>query len=188
VYKSDKGGRLMHMTIHYWQYRLLVVVGLLVLAVPSAEAQMLGDTDIGNALTSSLLQTAQQRRHRRRIPVDPYMALIEQSEPDRYIRGLASHMDPLAGTSQQAMTSMASASMGGISVLSLPHIGFARALIRSNDKAPTLRNVLAISGVPVSSSSPGGSQATAMPHLGENGCTVSRPGLAMTSPELAFCH
>lgn len=74
---------------------LVVCVWFATQGAPAARAQMLDDSGLRSALTSSLLQTTQQK-HRRRISKDPYLALIEQSDPDRRLRELTSTVDPLS--------------------------------------------------------------------------------------------
>ncbi|WP_126876802.1 hypothetical protein [Paraburkholderia kururiensis] len=75
------------------------------LSAPAAEAQMIGDV-FRSPLTSSLLQTSQQRDRRRlHRSSDPYIALIEQSSPDAYLRRLQASSDPYsAATSAAALT------------------------------------------------------------------------------------
>ncbi|OAJ59409.1 hypothetical protein A6V36_27590 [Paraburkholderia ginsengiterrae] len=83
----------------YLAHGLVASAMISALGFPVAQAQMVGDSGLRSALTSSLLQTTQQK-HRRRISNDPYMALIAQSDPDRRLRELTSNTDPLSPTAQ----------------------------------------------------------------------------------------
>jgi hypothetical protein len=71
----------------------------------SAHAQMIGDT-FASPLTKSRLQTTTQRAQRRaHHSSDPYMAMIEQSSPDSYLRDIAASQDPLSVASQARLAS-----------------------------------------------------------------------------------
>ncbi|WP_146142609.1 MULTISPECIES: hypothetical protein [unclassified Paraburkholderia] len=85
-----------------------------------------------SALTSSLLQTTQQK-HRRRESNDPYMALIAPSDGDRRLRELMSTVDPLSPTAQitpsRMMLSSQLAAAGGVGALGSATSMQARALM-----------------------------------------------------------
>lgn len=60
--------------------RTVPALACLAVGARGAQAQMLGDLGNHSALTSSLVQTLSQKRHLR-ASTDPYMALIENSDP-----------------------------------------------------------------------------------------------------------
>jgi hypothetical protein len=104
------------MNLSAWLGRrgILASVAVAVVGVPSAEAQMIGDA-LRSPLTSSLLQTSQQRdRHRLHRSSDPYIALIEQSSPDAYLRRLQMSSDPYSATSAAALAALAPSPRAGM--------------------------------------------------------------------------
>ncbi len=143
-----------------------------------AQAQMVGDSGLRSALTSSLLQTTQQK-HRRRISNDPYMALIAQSDPDRRLRELTSNADPLSPTAQIApsRTMLASqmALAGGARVLGGAMSMKGSALL----SLPGMRK--AGSGVLLPSIAPGMDAASLSPasmlHTSGVACSMSLSGM-----------
>ncbi|WP_017772888.1 hypothetical protein [Paraburkholderia kururiensis] len=101
-----------------WQRGFLPMVwaaaAAALLGAPAAEAQMIGDA-FRSPLTSSLLQTSQQRDRRRlHRSSDPYIALIEQSSPDAYLRRVTASSDPYSATSTAALAALAPAPRAGM--------------------------------------------------------------------------
>ncbi|WP_321854723.1 hypothetical protein [Paraburkholderia tropica] len=84
---------------------ITITTALTLSGAPSAHAQMIGDT-FASPLTKSRLQTTTQRAQRRaHHSSDPYMAMIEQSSPDSYLRDIAASQDPLSVASQARLAS-----------------------------------------------------------------------------------
>ncbi len=98
-----------------WQRGFMPFVAVALLASPTAGAQMIGDA-FRSPLTSSLLQTSQQRdRYRLHRSSDPYIALIEQSSPDAYLRRLQASSDPYSvARSAAALTTPAPSPRAGM--------------------------------------------------------------------------
>lgn len=112
------GQIIMNSSAWLWQRGFSLVVrasaAAALLGVPVARAQMIGDA-FRSPLTSSLLQTSQQRdRQRLHRSSDPYIALIEQSSPDAYLRRVMFASDPYSATSTAALAALAPAPRAGM--------------------------------------------------------------------------
>jgi hypothetical protein len=168
---------------------LIVSAWLAALGIPVAQAQMLGDSSLRSALTSSLLQTTQQK-HRRRISNDPYMALIAQSDPDRRLRELTSNVDPLSPTAQitpsRIMLASQIALAGGIGALGSAMSMQGSALMGQSGMGK------AGSGTLLPSMVPGMGAASLSPAsmLNTSGapCSLSLPGMATVLPGSSSCR
>jgi hypothetical protein len=169
---------------------LIVCAWLATPGIPIAHAQMVGDTGLRSALTSSLLQTTQQK-YRRRISNDPYMALIAQSDPDRRLRELTSNADPLSPTAQITPSRMMLASQmalaGGVGALGSAMSMQASALLSQPGmmgkagSAALLPSM--VSGMSAASLSP-----ASMLNMSGAACSMSLPGMAAVLPGSSACR
>jgi hypothetical protein len=163
---------------------LIVSAWLAAPGIPVAHAQMLGDSGLRSALTSSLLQTTQQR-HRRRVSNDPYMALIAQSEPDRRLRELTSNADPLSPTAQTSPSRIMLASQmalaGGVGALGSAMSMQSQPGMRKAGGAALLPSMVPGMGA-VSLS------AASMLNVTRAACSMSVPGMAVMLPASGPCR
>ncbi|MCX4175813.1 MULTISPECIES: hypothetical protein [Paraburkholderia] len=158
--------------------------------VAQAQAQALGDSGLRSALTSSLLQTTQQK-HRRRTSNDPYMALIAQSDPDRRLRELTSNADPLSPTAQITPSRTMLAGAGGVGALdsAMSMQGSAlmsNALLSQPGMRKAGRRTLLpsmVAGMGAVSLSP-----ASMLNMSGAACSMSLPGTATMLPGSSSCR
>ena len=163
---------------------LVLSAGLAMLVMSkSAAAQGLVEAGSGLMLTSPLLQTTQQRRHRR-VSTDPYMAMIERSDPDRYLNEMASGANRLSGTWQSTLArnsipgGVAAGGMAG--VMPLAQLPLASgAMLNSEPLLPGASLTSGLNGaVPPPATIPG---------ISGSNCTASLPGAALSLPTLGAC-
>jgi hypothetical protein len=173
---------------------LIISAWLAAPGIPVAQAQALGDSGLRSALTSSLLQTTQQK-HRRRTSNDPYMALIAQSDPDRRLRELTSNADPLSPTAQitpsRTMLASQMAGAGGVGALdsAMSMQGSAlmsNALLSQPGMRKAGRRTLLpsiVAGMGAVSLSP-----ASMLNMSGAACSMSLPGTAAMLPGSSSCR
>jgi hypothetical protein len=178
----------MTICLRFQQPSLVILVGLLTLGAVNAHAQMLGDTGLGNALTSSLLQTTQQRQGHRHKSTDPYMALIKQSDPDRYLRGLVPPKDPLAGAFQSMLSPDGAASGGSVGVTLQHSVGLPVVVAGWKGEALTSGGALAHGSARASSISTRKRANTPIPAAMGRGCSTSHPDVVLTQSQTILCR
>ncbi|SHJ96813.1 hypothetical protein [Paraburkholderia terricola] len=171
----------------YLRHCVFVSAWLAMLSAPGVlHAQLMSDSEgLRSAFRSSLLQTTQQK-HRRHTSSDPYMALIEQSDPTRRLRVITQNSDPLSQTmritpSQIALAGSAGLSLGAAGALSNRMVrgsgaGALSGMMPMPGAAPSF-------GVGAASLSP-----AAMAGALSAGCSVSVPSMAMTLPGSGPCR
>ncbi|SIO72198.1 hypothetical protein SAMN05444172_8588 [Burkholderia sp. GAS332] len=168
---------------------LIVCAWLATPGIPVAHAQMVGDTGLRSALTSSLLQTTQQK-HRRRISNDPYMALIAQSDPDRRLRELTSSTDPLSPTAQitpsRRMLASQMALAGGVGTLGSAMSMQASALLSQ----PGMGKAASAAMLPSMVLGMGAASLSPASMLSTSGaaCSMALPGMAAVLPGSSSCR
>lgn len=166
--------------------RALTVSACLVMFVmPGARAQGLDEAGSGLMLTSPLLQTTQQRLHRH-VSTDPYMAMIERSDPDRYLKEMASGGNQLSGTWRSTMArismpgGMAAGGMAGVMPLAqLPLASVGGAMLTGGALVPGASLATGLNGTML--------PPATIPGISGSNCTASLPGAALSLPALNPC-
>jgi hypothetical protein len=167
---------------------LLIVVGVLTIGAPVTQAQMLGGSDTASALTSSLLQTTQQRQRRRHMPHDPYILLIEQNEPDRYLRELASRLDPLTLNSQTTLALGASSSSDRVQNILPTGFGLSGGMGELSGRTRLPGAGLSTDSTFSTSADRGVFGTLPMWRLPRDGCVALLPNMVSPLPSTAHCH